>query len=136
MKNVKYIVIHCSFTPQGRDVKASEIKRWHIEENGWKNVGYHNIIEIDGNVVKGRSISEKGAGVLNHNHHSIHICYVGGMSLDGKPQDTRTLAQKETLLLLLIFYKDLFPNAKILGHRDLAIRDCPSFDALKEYKFL
>lgn len=136
MREIKYIVVHCSFTPEGRDVKTSEIKRWHVEDNNWSDIGYHIMIELDGMVFTGRPVEVMGAGVLGHNHHSIHICYVGGMSTDGEPKDTRTKEQKKSLLFMLRFFKGLYPKAKIVGHRDLDNRDCPSFDALNEYKHI
>jgi len=139
MRTIKHIVIHCSYTPEGRDVKTAEIKRWHTEERGWSDIGYHCVIELDGSVHEGRPDEKIGAGVKGHNKNAIHICYVGGMDKSGKKsKDTRTKAQKESLEFMLKYYKNLYPKALVLGHRDFSgvKKDCPSFNALDEYKHI
>ena len=55
-RDIDKIIIHCSATPEGRDVKTSEIKRWHVEDNGWRDIGYHFVIELDGSIHKGRAV--------------------------------------------------------------------------------
>lgn len=137
MREIKHLVIHCSYTPEGRDVKTEEVKRWHTQERGWSDIGYHVVVEIDGSVHEGRPVERIGAGVKGHNRNAIHICYIGGKDKDNKKnKDTRTKKQKEALVDLLKYYKALHPNAKILGHRDFkgVRKDCPCFNALKEYE--
>ena len=74
---------------------------------------------------------------LNHNRHSIGICYEGGLDAEGCPADTRTLEQKASLLALLRELKRIFPRALIIGHHDLnPVKACPCFDAEREYRGL
>ena len=52
---LKYLVIHCTATPEGREVSADEIRRWHTAPKaeggrGWKQVGYTDMIHLDGKV--------------------------------------------------------------------------------------
>ena len=82
------------------------------------------------------------------NANSVGICYEGGMTTDGKPADTRTVQQKESILRLIKELLVLYPGTKVLGHRDLSpdlnhdgiiepnewMKTCPCFDAKKEYK--
>ena len=71
---------------------------------------------------------------LNHNRYSIGLCYEGGLDVRDDPCDTRTLAQKASLLALLRELKKQFPRAIIVGHHDLnPLKPCPCFDAAKEY---
>jgi hypothetical protein len=133
MRKVNKIIIHCSATPQDRNVLVSEIKRWHVEERGWSDIGYHFVIELDGSVRIGRPIQIKGAHVKGNNHDSIGVCYVGGVDLDMNPKDTRTECQKESLVNLLVDLKDTYGGI-IEGHRDYSKKSCPSFDAKKEYE--
>ena len=73
------------------------------------------------------------------NRHSIGICYEGGLDELGKPTDTRTASQKETLRRVLGELKGLYPEAKIVGHYQLSAnvhKACPCFDARKEYEDL
>lgn len=137
MRTIKYLVVHCSATPEGRDVDAKTIKSWHLNQ-GWSDIGYHYIIKLNGTVEKGRSDSVPGAGVKNYNKESIHICYIGGCDTSMKAKDTRTFQQKSALNTLLKKLKQQYPNAEILGHRDFpnVNKACPSFDAKSEYKSL
>ena len=133
MRKVNKIIVHCSATPQGRNVLVSEIKRWHVEERGWSDIGYHFVIELDGSVRIGRPIEIKGAHSKDNNHDSIGVCYIGGVDLDMNPKDTRTECQKESLVNLLTDLKDTY-GGEIYGHRDFSEKDCPSFNAKKEYE--
>ena len=79
-----------------------------------------------------------GAHARRSNAHSIGICYEGGLDENGKPCDTRTPAQKQTLVTLLRSLKYDYPDAQILGHRDLpwVTKRCPCFDVKSEYAHL
>lgn len=137
MRKINELIVHCSATPEGRDVKTSTIRDWHIRLNKWVDIGYHYIIELDGSVRMGRPETIVGAHCQGHNANSIGICYVGGVAKDGKtPKDTRTEAQKKSLTLLLKMLRKKYPQAQIHGHRDFAKKACPSFDATSEYKNL
>lgn len=134
MRKINEIIVHCAATPEGKNFKAADIDRWHRERK-MKCIGYHYVVDLDGTVEPGRPESEIGAHCLGHNQYSIGVCYVGGLAADGKtPKDTRTAAQKETLLALLNKLRAKYPNASIHGHRDFAAKACPSFDATREYK--
>ena len=135
MRKINKIIVHCSATPEGKDIKTETIKDWHVNGNHWKDIGYHYVIELDGSIHKGRDESVVGAHCSGQNENSIGVCYVGGVAKDCKtPKDTRTDAQKHSLLELLKELKAKYPNATIHGHREFAAKACPSFDAKSEYK--
>lgn len=130
----KQIVVHCTATREGRDFTVEDINRWHKNRH-WNCIGYHFVIYRDGTVHEGRPIWAVGSHVRGYNNTSVGVCYVGGMTADGRTiKDTRTDAQKEALRVLLQDIKTLYPGAQILGHRDLAAKHCPCFDAYTEYK--
>ena len=137
-RKIDKIFIHCSATKEGRDIKFETIKSWHVKGNGWSDIGYHFVIELDGTLKNGRPLHRSGAGVKGHNANSIHVCYIGGIDNDKRAKDTRTAAQKASLLKVLKELKVKFPNAKIQGHKDFpkVSKACPSFDAKKEYMTL
>lgn len=135
MRDIKEIIIHCADTPEGRDDRAADIRRWH-KAQGWSDIGYHYVIDIDGTIEPGRDLDIAGAHCQGHNAKSIGICYVGGCDEEMKPKDTRTDAQKASMLLLLKYLVAKYPKAVIYGHRDFANKSCPSFDAKEEYKAL
>ena len=98
--------------------------------------GYHYYITKDGQVYQTRHENLPGAHVKHYNQHSIGICYEGGLDKDGKPKDTRTPEQKATLVALLRSLREDYPEAVILGHRDIpgVRKDWPCFDAESEYR--
>lgn len=134
MREIEEIIVHCADTPEERDVKAEEIRRWHTKDRGWRDIGYHYVIDLDGTIEAGRPIEQVGSHCSGHNKNSIGVCYVGGCDEKMQPKDTRTEAQKASLLLLLKYLRQRYPKAKIYGHRDFANKSCPSFDAKKEYE--
>ena len=134
-RTIREIIIHCSATPEGRNYTVDDIRRWH-RQRGWSDIGYHYVIYRDGTIHEGRNVDIAGAHCVNHNAHSIGICYIGGCASNGKtPKDTRTLTQRAALLNLLHELRVLYPDARIYGHHDFEPRKaCPSFDAKNEYK--
>lgn len=134
MRKINEIIIHCSATAEGKAFYAKDIDKWH-KARGWKGIGYHYVIDLDGKVEKGRPVEEIGAHCTNHNKYSIGICYIGGLAKDGKtPKDTRTDEQKEALWGLLRELLCKYPKATIHGHNEFAAKACPSFDVQETYK--
>lgn len=135
-RRINEIIVHCTATPEGRDYTVADIRQMH-KAQGWVDIGYHYLIYRDGSIHEGRNVDMVGAHCQGHNAQSIGVCYVGGVARDGKtPKDTRTQAQKDALVHLLMQLVCLYPDATIRGHRDFAAKACPSFDATKEYKNL
>lgn len=133
MRKIDEIIIHCSATEAGRDFRAADIRRWHVNGNGWKDIGYHYVIDLDGKIELGRPIDQTGAHTSGHNQTTIGICYVGGLK-GGKASDTRTPQQCEALSVLISALHVVFPTIKkISGHRDYANKACPCFDAGATY---
>ncbi len=133
-RHINEIIVHCSATAEGKDFTVADIKKWHLAR-GFSDIGYHYVIYRDGSTNKGRDESKIGAHCTGHNSHSIGICYIGGCAFDGKtPKDTRTDAQKKSLIKLLRELKSKYPKAKIYPHYKFAAKACPCFNAEKEYK--
>lgn len=134
-RSIKYLVVHCSATPEGREHTAKDIDRWH-KQRGFTEIGYNYVIRLDGTIELGRDVDKIPAHVEGFNKESIGVTYVGGVDKNTfRPKDTRTEAQKKALTLLLKELRKLYPTAKICGHRDFpnVKKACPSFDAKKEY---
>ena len=118
MRQITLIVIHCSAVRPNQTSSAKKIDEWH-KDRGFKCIGYHYVIRRDGTIELGRPEWEIGAHCVNHNAHSIGICYEGGLDIRGQPADTRTEAQKQTMRRLLEELHERYPRAMIVGHRDL-----------------
>ena len=135
------IVVHCSATKASADIGVREITQWHIQR-GFDTVGYHYVIRRNGELETGRPESAIGAHVRGHNSNSIGICLAGGVDANNKPENNFTPEQFVSLEALLRRLKERYPQARILGHRDLSpdknsdgkitpnefIKACPSFD--------
>lgn len=131
MRSINEIIIHCSATRRGQNVTVEQIDLWH-RKRGFKCIGYHYVVMLDGNVVEGRPLQEIGAHCTEHNAHSVGVCYVGGLELDGRAADTRTTEQKKALRDLVARLCAQFPGATVHGHREFANKACPCFDVSRE----
>lgn len=140
-KELKYLVIHCTATPENREVKASDIRAWHTAPppagRGWKQVGYTDMFHLDGRCERLVSNNEDATvdgwevtnGATGYNSVSRHVVYVGGVATDGKtPKDTRTVAQRESLRAYVLDFNARHPKVRIIGHNEVAAKACPSFD--------
>lgn len=137
MRAINKIIVHCAYTPEGREHDVEDIRRWHVQGNGWADIGYHFVIKLDGTIQKGRPIEKIGAHCKGQNQGSIGVCYIGGMANDGHtPKDTRTDAQKAALVELIKSLKVSFgSHIKVHGHNEFSTKACPCFDVQEEYGF-
>lgn len=140
MAGLKYLVIHCTATPEGREVSATDIRRWHLSPppvgRGWNQVGYTDLIHLDGKVerlvknnedatVDGWELTNGASGI---NSISRHIVYAGGLTRDGKStKDTRTILQREALKRYVLDFVKRFPGVRVAGHNQFSNKACPSF---------
>lgn len=131
MRKIEKIIVHCTATPEGRDVSVADVTRWH-RARGFRTIGYHYLIGLDGKVYPGRPLEQVGAHCVGQNAKSVGVCYVGGCDKQMRPKDTRTAAQRESLRELVSELKARFPGATLHGHREFAAKACPSFDVRRE----
>jgi len=136
----KYFIIHCSATPEGRSVHQDTIRRWHTSQpptgRGWSRVGYSDLVLLNGNrhqFVKHNNdqwiqSNEITNGVAGFNNVSRHVCYIGGLTADGKKaKNTLTAVQNATLSGIIGEVLTYNPDVLIAGHNQFANKDCPSF---------
>lgn len=136
MGKLLYLVIHCTATPAGREVSADEIRRWHTAPRprgrGWKQVGYTDMIHLDGRVERLVDNNEDDNvdpwevtnGATGYNGISRHIVYVGG----GRGTDTRTPAQLKAMADYVRSFHAKHPEVKIIGHAEISGKKCPCFN--------
>ena len=126
MRAIHKIIIHCTATREGDDISVDTIRKWHLAR-GWSDCGYHYVIDIKGNINAGRPIELMGSHTRGENKYSIGIAYVGGVEADGKtPKDTRTKAQKDSIIRLVKKLKGCYPDVTIHGHNEFSNKACPS----------
>ena len=129
MRLINEIIVHCAYTKPNMDIGAEWIRKIHVDQNGWSDIGYHFVIRRDGTIENGRPIERIGAHCKGHNSNTIGICLVGGMNGAGKPEDNFNQVQFEQLKLLIRKLVKTYPAiVKISGHRDYANKACPCFN--------
>ncbi len=148
-QDIRYLVIHCSATRCNRPYSLAQMDRDH-RARGFAGIGYHYYIRLNGDICALRGRDEVGAHVRGYNRISLGICYEGGLNERGHAEDTRTPEQKASLIKLLKWLHGFYPQAKIVGHRDLSpdkngdgkidahewVKLCPCFDASREYAYI
>lgn len=148
---INNIVIHC--TAGFGDIKS--LQKFWKEEKKWRSPGYHIVVDLNGEAKNIHPFDLPSNGVQGHNFDSIHIAYIGGVDQNNysKAKDTRTELQKHGLIhainVVICYLNEHQPvkNITIKGHRDFSpdrngdgviapwerIKECPSFDAIREY---
>lgn len=122
-----YIALHHA---QAVKCSASDVDSWH-KSNSWSGIGYHFYVRKDGSIYRGRPLEKMGAHVSGMNHCSIGICAEGSY----EKETTMPTAQKQAIKELLRYLKGIYPNAKIVGHREIGSSDCPGkYYPLEEMK--
>ena len=135
MRKISLIVIHCSAVRPDQSSSAAQIDTWHRQRGFHLGIGYHYVIRRNGEVEEGRPEYMVGAHCVNHNSHSIGVCYEGGLDIRGQPADTRIEEQRKAMRQLLEELHGRYPRALIVGHHDLnPHKDCPCIkDVAHEY---
>lgn len=152
-QNIDAIVIHCTASRAGQDLRAADIDKMH-QERGFACIGYNFVIDLDGTIEDGRPLTRDGAHCntaglsgKSYNKHSIGIVYVGGLDENGNPADTRTPEQKKALADLVYRLINEYPIVEVIGHRDASpdkngdgmitrnewIKQCPCFSVRDEF---
>lgn len=119
-KVTNYIVLHHA---DASSATVNDIHSWHLAK-GWIGIGYHYYVRKDGTIYRGRPQDAVGAHVEGHNHDSIGICAEGNYM----KEKTMPEAQKQAIITLCKELLTIYPNAKIVGHRDLMKTDCPGIN--------
>ena len=154
------IVLHCTDTKPSQDFTIGKLQASHKARGFGDYPGYHLYVRRDGTLYYCRPLSMRGCHVKGYNEHSIGVCYEGGHKDPPQPsligrgstpgaaglpplrgagrvsvyEDNRTPEQKEVLREVLRTLHEMYPKARICGHRDLnPNKACPCFDAQKEY---
>ena len=143
MKKLKFLVIHCTATPEGREVTSDQIRHWHLDPvpqgRGWKQVGYTDLFHLNGGIERLVKNNEDGNvdpweitnGAVGINSISRHIVYAGGLTSDvnhKQPKDTRTPDQRKALLKYVQDMIRMNPDILVAGHNQFAAKACPSFN--------
>lgn len=129
MRKINKVIVHCLATPDyllnaiDKNFGVDECRVWHVEENGWDDVGYHRIVKRDGITDIGRPIEKPGAHCKGENSDSIGIAFAGTF----KP----TWPQIQAMVYMYREFKTLYglESWDWYGHNEFTEKKvCPGFD--------
>ena len=131
------IIVHHSATKDSGTVSWGAIRRYHMETNGWSDIGYHAGVELVGDqyeVMLGRALDVPGAHTVGQNFRSLGVCFVGDFDAQ---EPTQKLLEVAAFRVLAPWCKKFdIPIDAIVGHRDFAPKTCPgklfSIERLRE----
>ena len=140
IKKVRGIVLHCTAEREDRcaESDAKSIDRIH-KAQGWSEIGYHYVVKQDGTIETGRDVNKKGAhanakNILSKdkydlNTYTLGIVYTGGYDKNGRAKDTRTPAQKKSMVWLVKELCKMYGLSKneVYCHNQFANKACPCF---------
>jgi N-acetylmuramoyl-L-alanine amidase len=140
MRDLNRVILHCSATPEGREVSVETIREWHTDPpprgRGWSDIGYHYVIHLNGKIELGRPIEVQGAHTSGENEDSIGICYIGGVNAANEPKDTMTVPQEIAFVEIVKSLRLIFGKLSIHGHNEFSTKACPSFLVEEKFGFL
>ena len=128
MRDINLIIIHCSDSDIKSHDNPETIRKWHVEERGFNDIGYHYVITKDGKRWPGRREAVPGAHARGHNANSLGICLTGRKKFSEK--------QRNSLKVLVNKLLVKYPGSKVIGHCEVSDKTCPNFDykkVLKDY---
>jgi N-acetylmuramoyl-L-alanine amidase len=140
MREIKYLVIHTTASPQ--TWTWQKLQWYFLKMLGWKREGYHITIEPDGTVkrfIDNDKISNgvlpfKGDDINISNNNSVNVSYIGGIDSKGNGVNNITPEQTKALVSIIRWYVKEYPDIKILGHNQVANKFCPCFSVPKLLK--
>lgn len=136
MRPLNEIIVHCTATRadfmagQPTAAKVAEVRRWHVEDRKFNDIGYHFLIDRDGTTVEGRPLEKVGAHTKGHNTGTVGISLFGGHGGAANDDflDNFTEDQERALQQLIRKLQDDYPSiTKISGHNQWAAKACPTF---------
>jgi len=128
-RKIDTIFIHCSDTRTDQNFGVKDFRKWHMEERGWSDVGYHYVIRLNGTIEEGRPLHRIGAHAgKRHNSGSIGICFEGGLTPAGEKWDEPLKAQLIALGKLLQMIQPVYGILRIRGHYEVSTKSCPNFN--------
>ncbi len=130
--STEYIALHHA---EAVTCTAKQIHEWH-KSNGWSGIGYHFFVRKNGEIYRGRPLWALGAHVQGMNNCSIGICAEGDYHNRDKVMPE---AQKQAIKELVTYLKGIYPEAKIVGHREIGDSNCPGryypLEEMKNYPY-
>lgn len=123
MREINKVILHCSDSDVKSHDNIETIRKWHVQENGWENIGYHLFIDKKGKIWKGRPFGVIGAHCESQNIDSIGVCVSGKKEFT----DAQFQSLKIVCSYLMMFF-DLKPECFKPHNFYDKTKTCPNFN--------
>ena len=128
MRLINEIILHCADTKITQNFSIDDVRRWHIEERGWSDVGYHFYIRLNGSLELGRPIEKSGAHCKGKNANSIGVCFEGGKMSNGDKWSSPMLSQIVSYNRLQEYLFSVYGQLTVSAHYQYSTKSCPNFN--------
>lgn len=122
----RQIIVHHSATVDGATYSWAAIERYHTQEMGWRDIGYHAGCERVGNDIAclfGRPDYLPGAHTAGRNGDTLGFCFVG--NYDGVGPDIGVLRIAARRVLVPWLRRFGLRVEDVRAHREFADKTCP-----------
>lgn len=119
MRKINEIILHCTDTPYNTTVDS--IRNYHVNVKHWKDIGYHYLVDVHGNVIAGRPIEQVGAHCAGHNKNSVGIAYIGKY-----PRTLQITSMADICKSLIVDYPDITKISLHCNYNNY--KTCPNFN--------
>ena len=113
-KPTQYIILHHA----AADGSPENVHEYH-KSKGWTGIGYNMYVRKNGQIYEGRPLDKIGAHCVGYNDRSVGICFEGNFEVERMSQTQIDAGRKA-----LAHVRALYPNAKVVQHKDLAATAC------------
>lgn len=120
MREITRVIVHHA----GAITTTEAMRRHHVEERGWSDIGYHYVVEERGRVRLGRPVHRQGAHAVGHNEGTIGVC----VAVDARRQVRRRAMRALVRLVADLVHQYSLTASDVLGHGELAATECPGLD--------
>ena len=141
MRRIEQVIIPSTatnpswYSDKSTEDVVDEIRRWHVNERKWRDIGYHYCIHRNGDIAKGRPMEQTEAHTRGMNKNSVGVALVGGRGgcSDDEFLDPYAEAQQASLRKLLDELHEDYPISMVSGHSAFASKACQCFSVKEWY---
>ena len=126
---VRTIVVHGTDTPPTMDVTKELLRKWHVDENGWDDIGYHYLLKRSGEIISCRPEGYQAAQAVGLNDVSLAVCLEGGRHGNNDYTDIQFIILRQ----FIDNARALDPTIGVMGHNNADLKPCPGFDVQHWY---
>ncbi len=104
-RRISEVVVHHTWRPTAADyhglTTVRGVRRYHMQQRGWSDNGYHIMIGPSGDIFLCRPMSRAGAHCRGHNQHSIGLAYIANFDSES-PADYPAVAVGQQVVAALL----------------------------------